>query len=154
MQDNQTLTKIKAKQQLGLPLNDHERAMLTLYGGNTPDTTDADAVAARAELCANLIAPILDVLVPIIDAIALRVKRTSVEETAAAMNEYARKSAFVEKHLSPMLAAADMQIERASYRCHIATGEEYVDIIYIGGHKRRVCVTADSLQALILDVMR
>lgn len=47
-----------------------------------------------------------------------------------------------------------MQIERASYRCHIATGEEYVDIIYIGGHKRRVCVTADSLQALILDVMR
>lgn len=55
---------------------------------------------------------------------------------------------------SPMLAAADMQIKSASYRCHINTGEEYVDIIYIGGHKRRVCVTADSLQALILDVMR
>ena len=47
-----------------------------------------------------------------------------------------------------------MQIKSASYRCHINTGEEYVDIIYIGGHKRRVCVTADSLQALILDVMR
>ena len=154
MQDNQTLTKIKAKQQLGLPLDDHERAMLTLYGSTPAPATDADAAAARAELCATIIAPILDIIVPIIDAIALRIKRTSVEETAAAVNEYARKGAFVEKYLSPMLAAADMRIERASYRCHIATGEEYVDIIYIGGHKRRVCVTADSLQALILDVMR
>lgn len=103
---------------------------------------------------ANIIAPILDVLVPIIDAIALRIKHTSVEETAAAMSEYGKKAAFVEKYLSPLLVAADMQIKSASYRCHIATSEEYVDIIYIGGHKRRVCVTADSLQALILDVMR
>lgn len=79
---------------------------------------------------------------------------STINSLDEAMNEYARKGAFVEKYLSPMLAAADMQIERASYRCHIATGEEYVDIIYIGGHKRRVCVTADSLQALILDVMR
>ena len=151
MQDNQTLSKIKSKQQLGLPLTDHERAMLTLYG-NTPETaTDA---AARAELCATIIAPILDIIVPIIDAIALRVKNTSVEQTRAELDEYARKGAFVEKYLSPMLAAADMRIERATYRCHIATHEEYVDIIYIGGHNRRVCVTADSLQALILDVMR
>lgn len=98
MQDNQTLTKIKAKQQLGLPLDDHDRAMLTLYGNETPENaTDADAAAARAELCANIIAPILDVLVPIIDAIALRIKRTSVEETAAAMSEYGKKAAFVEK---------------------------------------------------------
>lgn len=79
---------------------------------------------------------------------------STINSLDEAMNEYARKGAFVEKYLSPMLAAADMQIERASYRCHIATGEEYVDIIYIGGQKRRVCVTADSLQALILDVMR
>lgn len=153
MQDNQTLSKIKSKQQLGLPLTDHERAMLTLYG-NTPETaTDADA-AARAELCATIIAPILDIIVPIIDAIALRAKNTSVEQTRAELYEYARKGTFVEKYLSPMLAAADMRIKRATYRCHIATHEEYVDIIYIDGHKRRVCVTADSLQALILDVMR
>lgn len=79
---------------------------------------------------------------------------STINSLDEAMNEYARKGAFVEKYLSPMLPTADMQIERASYRCHIATGEEYVDIIYIGGHKRRVCVTADSLQALILDVMR
>lgn len=79
---------------------------------------------------------------------------STINSLDEAMNEYARKGAFVEKYLSPMLAAADMQIERASYRCHIATGEEYVDIIYIGGLERRVCVTADSLQALILDVMR
>lgn len=152
MQDNQTLTTIKAKQKLGLPLTDHERAMFALYGENAP-VTDAET-AARAELCATIIAPILDVLVPIIDAIALRIKHTSVEETAAAMSEYGKKAAFVEKYLSPLLVAADMQIKSASYRCHIATSEEYVDIIYIGGHKRRVCVTADSLQALILDVMR
>ncbi len=153
MQDNQTLTKIKAKQQLGLPLDDHDRAMLTLYGNETPESA-ADAAAARAELCATIIAPILDIIVPIIDAIVLRARRTSIEETAAAVNEYARKGAFVEKYLSPMLAAADMQIKSASYRCHIATGAEYVDIIYIGGHKRRVDVTKDSLQELIRDVLQ
>lgn len=155
MQDNQTLTKIKAKQQLGLPLDDHDRAMLTLYGNETPESaTDADAAAARAELCATIIAPILDIIVPIIDAIALRVKSTSVEQTHAELTEYARKAIFVEKYLAPLLVAADMKIKSASYRFHIATHEEYVDIVYIGGHKRRVCVTADSLQALILDVMR
>jgi hypothetical protein len=36
MQDNQTLNTIKAKQKLGLPLTDHERAMFTLYGEKRP----------------------------------------------------------------------------------------------------------------------
>lgn len=72
----------------------------------------------------------------------------------AELNDYARKGEFVAKYLSPMLAAADMNVETATYRCHVDTHEEYVDIVYKGGHKRRVCVTADSLQALILDVMR
>lgn len=160
MQDNQTLQKIIAKHKLGLPLTDSDKAFLTLYADaaakDALEKSDNANDLARdiAELCDDIIAPILDIIVPIIDAIALRVKNTSVEQPRAELDEYARKGAFVEKYLSPMLAAADMQIERASYRCHIATGEEYVDIIYIGGHKRRVCVTADSLQALILDVMR
>ena len=72
----------------------------------------------------------------------------------AELNDYARKGEFVAKYLSPMLAVADMNVETATYRCHVDTHEEYVDIVYKGGHKRRVCVTADSLQALILDVMR
>lgn len=152
MQDNQTLNTIKAKQKTRLAAYRPRAGNVYALRRKTP-VTDAET-AARAELCATIIAPILDVLVPIIDAIALRAKRTSPEETISAMNEYARKGAFVEKYLSPMLAAADMQIKSASYRRHINTGEEYVDIIYIGGHKRRVCVTADSLQALILDVMR
>lgn len=145
MQDNQTLQKIIAKHKLGLPLTDSDKAFLTLY---------ADAAAKIAELCDDIIAPILDIIVPIIDAIALRVKNTSVEQPRAELDEYARKGAFVEKYLSPMLAAADMRIKQAVYRCNIATGAEYVDISYIGGYKRSVCVTADSLQALILDVMR
>lgn len=154
---NQTLNTIKSKQKLGLPLTDSERAMLTLYGDDKPaiEAADTNATAtARAELCTTLIAPILDIIVPIIDTIALRVKQTSVEETRAELNDYAHKGEFVAKYLSPMLAAADMHIKDATYRCHIDTHEEYVDIVYIGGHKRRVCVTADSLQALILDVMR
>lgn len=153
---NQTLNTIKSKQKLGLPLTDSERAMLTFYGDDNPETaanTDA-AATARAELCATLIAPIIAVIVPIIDAIALRIKQTSVEQTRAELNDYARKGEFVTKYLSPMLAAADMNVENATYRCHIDTHEEYVDIVYKGGHKRRVCVTADSLQALIFDVMR
>ena len=122
MQDNQTLTTIKAKQKLGLPLTDHERAMFTLYGENTP-VTDAET-AARAELCATIIAPILDVLVPIIDAIALRAKRTSPEETISAMNEYARKGAFVEKYLSPMLAAAAAKAYNERERARLADYNE------------------------------
>lgn len=69
-------------------------------------------------------------------------------------DEYDRKAAFVEKHLAPMLAAAEMQVKHAEYRHHIATNEEYVDIVYISGYKCRVCVTADSLGALVADVMR
>ena len=147
---NQTLNTIKSKQKLGLPLTDRERALWTLYGDNNTNdaATAADAAAiARAELCATII-------VPIIDAIALRVKQTSVEQTRAELSDYASKGEFVAKYLSPMLAAADMNVETATYRCHVDTHEEYVDIVYKGGHKRRVCVTADSLQALILDVMR
>lgn len=154
---NQTLNTIKSKQKLGLPLTDRERALWTLYGDNNTNdaATAADAAAtARAELCATIIAPIIAVVVPIIGAIALRVKQTSVEQTRAELNDYARKGDFVAKYLSPMLAAADMNVETATYRCHVDTHEEYVDIVYKGGHKRRVCVTADSLQALILDVMR
>lgn len=154
---NQTLNKIKSKQKLGLPLTDRERALWTLYSDDKPaiEAADTDAAATvRAELCATLIAPILDIIVPIIDAITLRIKQTSVEQTRAELNDYARKGEFVAKYLSPMLAAADMNVESATYRCHIDTHEEYVDIVYKGGHKRRVCVTADSLQALIFDVMR
>lgn len=47
VQDNQTLTTIKAKQKLGFPLTDHERAMFTLYGENTP-VTDAETAARHA----------------------------------------------------------------------------------------------------------
>ena len=154
---NQTLNTIKSKQKLGLPLTDSERAMLTFYGDDKPaiEATNTDAATtARAELCATLIAPIIAVVVPIIDAIALRIKQTSVEQTRAELDDYARKGEFVTKYLSPMLAAADMNVESATYRCHVDTHEEYVDIVYKGGHKRCVCVTADSLQALILDVMR
>lgn len=32
--------------------------------------------------------------------------------------------------------------------------EEYVDIYYITGYKQKICVTADSLYAISLDVLR
>ncbi|MDE6200344.1 MAG: hypothetical protein K2M47_00720 [Clostridiales bacterium] len=160
MQDNQTLQKLIAKHKLGLPLTDSDKAFLTVYGEAAAKDAlakvESDNALARniVELCDKIIAPIIDITLPIVDAIYLHVKKIPLGEMCAIASEYARKAEFVEKYLSPMLAAADMQIKSASYRCNVETRAEYIDIIYIGGHKRRVDVTKDSLQELIRAVLQ
>lgn len=53
-QTNETMKRIAAKQKLGLPLNEHERAMLILYGEhynrpNKPEIENPTTVADRAK---------------------------------------------------------------------------------------------------------
>lgn len=76
--NNQTkneLKRIAAKQTLGLSLTDRESALLTLYG---QPATNADAANAPAEqtrkdiavdVCCALIAPLVDIFAPVIDAV-------------------------------------------------------------------------------------
>lgn len=81
MNNNQTenikdeLKRIAAKQTLGLPLSDRDNAILTLYG--QPET-DADAANATddqtpkdiaIDVCCALIAPLVDIFAPVIDAV-------------------------------------------------------------------------------------
>lgn len=76
--NNQTeneLKRIAAKQTLGLPLTDRESALSTLYG---QPATNADAVPTPTatddkvvkQICADIVAPIIDVLTPAVKAVA------------------------------------------------------------------------------------
>lgn len=62
------------------------------------------------------------------------------------------KKEFVEKYLQPMIKGADSRIESVTYRK--SEYDELVDVEYIGGFIVCVCVTADSKQAIVKDVLR
>lgn len=62
------------------------------------------------------------------------------------------KKEFVEKYLQPMIKEADSTVKAVTYR---KSGyDELVDVEYIGGLSFCVCVTADSKQAIVKDVLR
>lgn len=66
------------------------------------------------------------------------------------MNE--NKKEFVEQYLQPMIKEADSRIESVTYRK--SEYDELVDVEYLGGVSFCVCVTADSKQAIVKDVLR
>lgn len=68
------------------------------------------------------------------------------------MNEYQKKQEFVEKHLEPLIKAADCSVESVAYT---SDNGEYVTIRYRKSKNEiRVCVGGDSLAALTRDVMK
>lgn len=89
MNSNQTenikdeLKRIEAKQTLGLPLSDRDSAILTLYGqpATTADAAPSDdAVQPEIndevvkQICADIVAPIIDVLTPAVKAVAYAIR--------------------------------------------------------------------------------
>ena len=62
------------------------------------------------------------------------------------------KKEFVEKYLQPMIKQADSRIESVTYRKSVF--DEIVDVEYLGGVSFCVCVTADSKEAIVKDVLR
>ena len=62
------------------------------------------------------------------------------------------KKDFVSQNLSPLLRRADREIYSAEY--DIDSNDEFVTITYANGYKKAVCVTGDSLIALIADVIK
>lgn len=109
-QTTKILKRIQAKEILGLPLCDYEKAIKTLYAEEPTKST-------------------------------------------AATDEYDNKRNFVKDFFQPLLQALDIGIDKAEYVRNPTTREEYVVITYMNGYTRQKCVTADSLVALVGDVI-
>lgn len=62
------------------------------------------------------------------------------------------KKEFVEKYLQPMIKEADSTVKAVTY--HKSASDEMVAVEYLGGVSFCVCVTADSKQAIVKDVLR
>ena len=62
------------------------------------------------------------------------------------------KKEFVEKYLQLMIKEADSTVKSVTYRK--SAFDEIVDVEYIGGLSFCVCVTADSKQEIVKDVLR
>nr|DAP02143.1 MAG TPA: hypothetical protein [Caudoviricetes sp.] len=69
------------------------------------------------------------------------------------MQVFEIKRQFVMRELSRAVAAAHEVVERLEYR-YCEDGEETVTIRCANGYSKAVCVTADSLHAVMVDVLR
>lgn len=78
---------------------------------------------------------------------------SQVEDKTVELDETAKKTEFVREYLSPLLRAADLNIDNAKYRIHPDSHEEIITVTYNNGFAKDICVTADSLRAIITDVM-
>ena len=63
------------------------------------------------------------------------------------------KKNFTSYYLSSMLRKADNKIYSAEYDTD-SNGNKFVTVTYINGYKKTVCVTGDSLIALMDDVIK
>ena len=70
------------------------------------------------------------------------------------MEESRAKAEFITNYLSPLLRAAGIRVEKAEYIKDEKTGEETVIVTHINGYTRNRCVTADSLLAMVQDVIK
>lgn len=61
------------------------------------------------------------------------------------------KSDFTDKHLKPLLVAAQKDVSSVDY-C-VEGSEEFVTVTFTNGYRKLVCVTGDSLLALVEDVI-
>lgn len=68
------------------------------------------------------------------------------------MNEKQHKTEFVKNYLKPLLCKAQCEVKDAEYTI-LDNGEEYVIITYKSGFTKRICVSADSLRAIAIDVL-
>lgn len=64
------------------------------------------------------------------------------------------KSDFIEFSLQPFIQRLDESVELLSYEYDGDTAEEYCNITYKNGYKRKVCITADSERAITNDVLK
>ena len=66
---------------------------------------------------------------------------------------YEEKRRFVENHVGPMLvAASEGDVCKVIYDEYV--DEEIVNVVFASGHVKHVCVTGDSLKAIVQDVLK
>lgn len=69
------------------------------------------------------------------------------------MNEVqTEKMVFANGELNALLRAMDVDVHRCRF-C-LEGSEEFVDVLFDNGCVKRVCVTGDSLKAVVLDVLK
>lgn len=68
--------------------------------------------------------------------------------------EFTKKLIFVEQVLINTMQSINEDIVKVEYILDIEPQEEYVYIFYKNGYWQKICVTADSLYAIALDVLR
>jgi len=71
----------------------------------------------------------------------------------AITHEMVRKMKFVQDHLEPMMLRLDPMITAVAYTYDYGSGEEFVAICRNDGVEN-ICVSADSMAALTVDVVR
>lgn len=69
------------------------------------------------------------------------------------MSEYKQKYFFVCGELKELCRAISDRVQHLYYTHH-NNGEESVTIVFKNGYKKLVMVTADSLKAIALDVIK
>ena len=69
------------------------------------------------------------------------------------MKEYQEKYMFVVEELKKACKVINPKIRNVHYTKH-ENGEEEVVVTFENGYKKKICVTADSLKAIALDVIR
>lgn len=67
---------------------------------------------------------------------------------------FVEKGDFIEFSLQPFIKRLDEGVESLSYEYDDGTAEEYCNITYKNGYKRKVCITADSERAITNDVLK
>jgi hypothetical protein len=68
--------------------------------------------------------------------------------------EYETKYFFCVKELKWLCQEINDRVLDVYYTYNADSHEEYVSIIFKNGHKKRICVTADSLKAIAQDVIK
>lgn len=69
------------------------------------------------------------------------------------MNEVQQeKCAWVNGYLSATLREAGLDVWRLRYR--VSGAEEFVDVLFNNHYMKQVCVTGDSMKAIMADVLK
>ena len=68
--------------------------------------------------------------------------------------EFTKKYIFVEQVLIETMQSINENIVKVEYILDKEPQEEYVNIFYKKGYWQKICVTADSLYGIALDVLR
>lgn len=67
------------------------------------------------------------------------------------VNERAEKRVFTKLYIEPLYKRLNSEITKVEYVVATPSNEEYIIIWYESGFRRQICVTANSLKAMIID---